>query len=171
MSFIYLSEGVKYDLYDGGPIRIEDIAVSLSRQCRYTGHGRFYFSVAQHCCNMVDLAERLGIADGYELLSLFLHDGAETYVGDVSAPLKGLLAELYDPIEYTQQAMVYEAFGVTEHPKYKEFDDHCAVAEKMLLFGVEDGKLYEMKYDRELLPDEAYKAFMGTYQHIRGKLC
>lgn len=166
MSYIYLSAGREYDILDGGSLLLEDIAVSLSRQCRFTGHGKFFFSVAQHCCNLVDLAERSGVTDKNELISLLLHDGAEAVVGDISTPMKQLLGNSYEEIENPIQEAVYRFFGVEESPRYKEFDRDCAVAEIWLLFGRVDGEVKEMKYDTELLPNEAYEVFIRMYSYL-----
>ncbi len=65
---------------------IEDIAHSLAFQCRYTGHTREFYSVAQHCVLMARNPDLLG--DPMEKL---LHDADETYIGDIARPWKNLL--------------------------------------------------------------------------------
>lgn len=63
-------------------IVIQDIAHSLSMQCRFTGHVRRFYSIAQHCVLVSYLCDaddrRWGL----------LHDGDETYIPDLSSPLK-----------------------------------------------------------------------------------
>ena len=65
---------------------IEDIAHSLAYQCRYTGHTRKFYSIAQHCVLMAENSDLPG-----DPLSKLLHDAAETYIGDIARPWKQLL--------------------------------------------------------------------------------
>ncbi len=65
---------------------IEDIAHSLAYQCRYTGHTREFYSVAQHCVLMARNSDFPG--DPMEKL---LHDADEAYIGDIARPWKNLL--------------------------------------------------------------------------------
>lgn len=66
-------------------IRIEDIAHSLSLLCRYGGHCKTFYSVAQHSLHVAVV-----ISERFPLVRLFglLHDAAETYLGDMITPLK-----------------------------------------------------------------------------------
>lgn len=84
--------GKIFDLLNPTPemVCIEDIAHSLAHQCRYTGHTREFYSIAQHCVLMVENSD----LPGDPLLKL-LHDAAETYIGDIARPWKQLL-KVYD---------------------------------------------------------------------------
>ena len=66
---------------------IEEIAHSLSNICRFNGHVRKNYSVAQHSvlCSLVNPHEY-----PYEKL---MHDCSEAYIGDVTSPLKRMLPE------------------------------------------------------------------------------
>lgn len=84
-------------------IDIEDIAQSLSMTCRFGGHCRDFYSVAEHSVHAFELlqgnirrANELGGAYYHApwletRLQVLLHDAAEAYVGDVISPLKRLL--------------------------------------------------------------------------------
>ena len=66
---------------------IEDIAHALSNICRFGGHTRRFYSVAEHSVRMAD---ELWAGRGTGMLSLaaLLHDAPEAYLGDIPAPLK-----------------------------------------------------------------------------------
>jgi len=79
--------GKPFDLLDPQPemVCIEDIAHALAHICRYTGHVREFYSVAQHCVLMTN-ADLPG-----DPLQRLLHDSAEAYIGDIARPWKQLL--------------------------------------------------------------------------------
>ncbi|MES2789988.1 MAG: hypothetical protein V4719_10215 [Planctomycetota bacterium] len=68
-----------------GEIRFVDIAQSLSNTCRYGGHTKKFYSVAQHCV----LASHMIPAE-FAKWGL-MHDAAEAYLGDHIRPLKTAL--------------------------------------------------------------------------------
>lgn len=69
-------------------IKITDIAHSLSQQCRFSGHTRVYYSVAEHCVRVSELLESWDCDRAMQLWGL-LHDASEAYLVDIPAPLKG----------------------------------------------------------------------------------
>jgi uncharacterized protein len=83
-AWITTFSGRRFYVLDPRPsdVRIEDIAHSLSLQCRFNGHVNNFYSVAQHS---VLVSERCDPADA---LYGLLHDASEAYIGDMSAPLK-----------------------------------------------------------------------------------
>lgn len=110
---------------DPESIHIDDIAHALSHLCRFTGHVREFYSVAQHSWIVSYIAPR-----EFALYGL-LHDASEAYLGDVSSPLKRLLPD-YRGIEKVVQAAIYCRFGLdhVEPQEVREADRIALVTEK-----------------------------------------
>jgi hypothetical protein len=86
-------------------IDIEDIAHALSMQCRYNGHVREFYSVAEHCF-------RLSLVVPDELAKVALmHDASEAYCGDLVLPIKRVLPQFGD-IEDPIHLAIFERFGL-----------------------------------------------------------
>ena len=92
--------GQKVNVLDpvGSTINIEDIAHALSLQCRFNGHCREVYTIADHCLNGVELMRRSGCSTA-DRLGFLLHDAAEAYIGDIVTPVKELISEWYAPVE------------------------------------------------------------------------
>lgn len=67
-------------------VDIFDISHSLGHQCRFGGHSKMFYSVAEHC---VLLSYAVPAPDA---LWALMHDASEAYVVDVPRPLKYQLA-------------------------------------------------------------------------------
>lgn len=89
-------------------VDILDIAHSLANKCRYTGHTREFYSVAQHSVLVSTF-----VPEPYALEGL-LHDAAEAYLPDLAFPLRGAFAE-WDEIEHGVHQAVAKRFGL-EYP-------------------------------------------------------
>lgn len=68
-------------------IQIQDIAHSLSQQCRFTGHTARFYSIAEHCLLVASLLARDSQPDK-TILGGLVHDAAEAYFGDMAGPSK-----------------------------------------------------------------------------------
>ena len=95
-------------------ICIEDIAHALAMKCRFTGHCKRFYSIAEHSCLCAAQANhRFGRKAALHLL---LHDCAEAYLPDVAGPIKHLVSidgYGFDLVEAVIVQRVYEALGLT----------------------------------------------------------
>ncbi len=111
-------------------IAIEDIAHSLSRQCRFNGHCAGFISVADHCLRVSeDLLGRHGM--DMALWGL-LHDAAETYLGDMIRPMKlsGEFDRFLEAEEHAERAIA-KRFNLCwpMPPEVKEADNRAVLWE------------------------------------------
>ena len=87
-------------------IHFEDIASALSNVCRFGGHIKPHYSVAQHSivvCIMAPVQLKR---------AALMHDAAEAYLGDVVKPLKVLLGETYRELEERMTAAIFKKFDI-----------------------------------------------------------
>lgn len=89
---------------DPREINLEDIAHSLAMQCRFNGHCREFYSVAQHSVIVSRHCHR------FPLLGL-MHDAAEAYVGDIVRPIK-LQIKAFSELEQTVWRSIAAMFGL-----------------------------------------------------------
>jgi uncharacterized protein len=91
MYWLQTFTGKRVDISNPTPeaIDVQDIAHALSMTCRYGGHCRDFFSVAEHSLLVEKLGECRGTTESG--LCLLLHDAAEAYIGDIVTPVKRAL--------------------------------------------------------------------------------
>lgn len=115
-------------------ITLQDIATALSRVCRFGGHTRRHYSVAEHAVLCSRYAERRGWTPAEQLACLH-HDDAEAYLGDIPRPYKKLLGPSYGRLTAMMDAAIVEAlqlpFGVEalHHYHVKEADRWALMVE------------------------------------------
>lgn len=91
-------------------IHIEDIAHSLANSCRFTGHTRRFYSVAQHSV----LCSRIGRMPDEDRLTALMHDASEAYLTDISRPVKRdpKFGAAYAKAERRLEKALAERFGL-----------------------------------------------------------
>jgi uncharacterized protein len=109
-------------------VDIDDIAWALSMQCRYAGHVKRFYSVAEHCVHV-----SLAVSSEYALWGL-LHDASEAYLTDIVKPLKLSMPE-YGVWEDRVMACVAERFGLSlpMPQEIKQIDYRIIFTEKATL--------------------------------------
>jgi Predicted hydrolases of HD superfamily len=89
-------------------IDIDDIAHSLSLQCRFSGHTSQFYSVAEHSINV---ARELQDEGPEVQLQGLLHDASEAYLLDVPSPVKQFLGG-YKEMEDGLMKAIFTKYGV-----------------------------------------------------------
>lgn len=99
-------------------VSITDITHALSMLCRFGGHSRSFYSVAEHCINVTLLAVRRFP----EILPIhaLLHDAAEAYLVDLPSPIKHELP-VYQEAEHTILRVIFRGLDVP-YPAKDEWD-------------------------------------------------
>jgi len=153
---------------------IDDIAHALANNCRYNGHTKKFYSVAEHCCILADYVLNRANLGPIEALRTLLHDSAEAYITDVPKPFKQELPD-YQAIERRLEAVVLPAFGFSSKlPAYlKELDRRVVRDERMQAMS-RSGNTW--KHDSETPlgvtiemwdPERAEKEFIIRYHSLR----
>jgi hypothetical protein len=116
---------------DPADVLLEDIAVHLSNMCRYAGAVTKFYSVAEHSVRVSKMAQQLG-ADILTQMLCLVHDGHESYMGDITTPLKRVIrAEapgVLEDIAANLDTAIYAALDLP-HPtkQQQEIIDHCDI--------------------------------------------
>lgn len=69
-------------------IRISDIAHSLALQCRFGGHCKEFYSVAEHSVRVSRYIQKCPNTTPNDIMWGLLHDATEAYLTDIPRPLK-----------------------------------------------------------------------------------
>ena len=159
-------------------IRSEDIAHALSNLCRYNGHCKHFFSVAQHSINAAKYALR---HHDYRIALLaLLHDAAEAYVSDIATPIKPHVRG-FSGMERRVQKVIYSALFVCppdaeEARKVKHIDNVMMVTEAAALMPFNGWGEWTKEYKADEETDICYKEqgvvkkdFLDIYFVVKNK--
>lgn len=150
--------GKYVNVFDPNPdtILIEDIARSLSKQCRFGGHTGVFLPVSIHCVMVANL-----LPDDLKLQGL-LHDASEAYMMDIPSPIKKNIVG-YEELETRLMKIIFAKFCPDAqyplHEKVKEADKDQLQWEwdKFMVGGEET----------EYTPDYAYHHFITKYNELK----
>lgn len=88
-------------------VPIDDIATPLSNCCRFAGHVKHYYSVAQHAVNASNIVPPEFAFDA------LMHDTAEAFTNDITTPLKFKAGDFFKPLEVRIESAMAKQFGFT----------------------------------------------------------
>lgn len=151
-------------------IDINDISYALSNLCRYTGHSKAFYSVAEHSIYVASL-----LPSELQLAGL-LHDAEEAFIGDVSSPLKMLLPE-YKKIAKGIEKVIEQKFKVDlTDARIKHADRQQLRTEAHFLlesrgedwdiWGTDAYPVAGGRMPKALPPQAADRAFMMVYKRL-----
>lgn len=131
--------GEKFHITRPSPdaICIDDIAHALSNQCRFNGHCKTFYSVAEHSVLMAQRHLLYTPDDHTLLLAMLLHDAAEAYLGDFCRGVKIALPVL-KTVEKSIQDVIWEHYKIPEEsytdPRIDNYDKRILLDERRHLF-------------------------------------
>ena len=95
-----------------GMIHWPDVATALAKVCRFGGHCKGFYSVAQHSVLVADILA-METDDPVIRLHGLLHDAHEAYTGDLIRPMKQLIGQdVVKQIEHSVDRVIYEKAGI-----------------------------------------------------------
>tara|TARA_R110000796_G_scaffold164498_3_gene281357 strand:+ start:837 stop:1442 length:606 start_codon:yes stop_codon:yes gene_type:complete len=124
----YTGKKIYFNKITINDISITDIAHSLSQLCRFTGHTKEFYSVAQHSVLVSDAQTTLA-----EKRAGLLHDATETYLNDLASPLKAFIKGCgYSDLEEEFHEVINDKFNVNDGmtPNIKKADLQALFTEK-----------------------------------------
>ncbi len=162
--------------FDPDPAQLDagDIARALANQCRFGGHSRAFYSVAQHSVIVSRLVEEGG-GDAEDVFAALMHDAAEAYLGDMPHPLKHrspLGAAFKDAEDHLEHAL-RERFSIKPDVPEIKRADRALLATERRAFSSEAWHWPELEgvepLDMDLQawpPDEAERVFAARYAEL-----
>jgi 5'-deoxynucleotidase YfbR-like HD superfamily hydrolase len=93
---------------------ILDIAHALALSCRFGGHVKHHYSVAQHSVHCMEHAKRLGYGKLTQFACL-MHDTPEAYLSDIAGPIKKRVSIWYEnKNKIVREQGCYKSFSEVE---------------------------------------------------------
>src|SRR5918995_7449707 len=165
--------------FDPDPDQLDpdDIARALANQCRFGGHCRAFYSVAQHSV-IVSMLVEAGGGDAEDCFAALMHDATEAYLGDMPHPIKhrSPLGAAFKEAEAGLEAVLRARFSIkADVPEIKRIDRALLATERRSVSG-ESWEWPELEgveaLDIELVawtPDDAERAFTARFQALQAR--
>lgn len=152
-------KGHYLNVFDPKPecIDIEDIAHALSHTCRFGGHTRYFYSVAQHSFRVAQMCSM------ENRLTALLHDATEAYMCDLPRPIKRNLPE-YKKAEDCLMKVIADVFSIPF-----PFPDEIKLYDRVALEMEHKELMLGEGFPRVMAPGEAKETFLNAYSIL--KIC
>lgn len=148
-------------------IDVRDIAHALSLNCRFNGHCRVFYSVAEHSVRVSRLL------DGELAMWGLLHDAAEAYLTDLPRPVKCQMP-LFDEVETRLLEIIAAHFGLRcpMPAEVKHADDVLLATEARDVMGPAPepwsfGGTPLRETIKPMSPAEAERAFLERFEALQ----
>lgn len=146
-AWIQTYSGGKFHILDPrqDEINIVDIGHALSMMCRFTGHVRRFYSVAEHCWHASH------IVPAEDALWALMHDASEAYIADINRPLKHFtpVGPSYMKVEDKVMKAICKKFGMDpEQPA------SVHKADGMMLYAEKEQLMPPMSWETKWTADE-----------------
>jgi 5'-nucleotidase len=162
--------------FDPDPEQLDahDIARALANLCRFGGHSRAFYSVAQHSVIVSRLVEERG-GDAEDAFAALMHDATEAYLGDMPHPIKhrSPLGAAFKAAEEDLEHAIRDRFRIKPDVPEIKRADRALLATERRTFSAETWHWPELAgveaLDLEiapLAPDEAAQAFMQRFAEL-----
>jgi hypothetical protein len=177
--YLQTISGRRVNPFDPDPddLDIADIARALGNLCRFGGHSRVFYSVAQHSVIVSELVEQRG-GDVEDVFAALMHDAAEAYLGDMPHPIKhrSELGAAFKVAEAHLEQAIRARFGIKDGvPEIKQAD-RALLATERRVFSAEQWHWPELDGVEPLeldltawSPDEATEAFARRYAELAAR--
>lgn len=163
----YTGRTFHYLRFGPDDICIEDIAHALSNICRYTGHCKQFYSVAEHSLMCSDMGR------SWELQTWgLLHDASEAYIGDINSPLKRTLWTIPCGAAYNDLQPLRMREKSIQRAIVEKFDLPWPIPEAIdkidkYVLEVEMGFLFDGQPMSTMTPPQAEEAFLNRFQVLQ----
>jgi uncharacterized protein len=162
--------------FDPDPEQLDpgDIARALANQCRFGGHCRAFYSVAQHSVIVSELVEERG-GGAEDAFAALMHDATEAYLGDMPHPLKhrSPLGAAFKAAEEHLERAIRDRFRIKPDVVEIKRADRALLATERRAFSAETWHWPELEGVEPLQleltawpPDEAAQAFARRFADL-----
>jgi len=161
-------------------VDVRDIAHALALKCRFGGHCRYFYSVAEHSVRVSRVLEKLGTR---EAMWGLLHDAGEAYLADVCAPIKRMIhvhdgkrVESFGEAEDRLLEVIAKGLGLpaVDYDVVRDADLTLLMTEARDLLGEppESWHVSQKPLPEKIVPvgwQEAEGMFLARYEELREK--